>query len=68
MPIHNLLEYSDNYSMKSGNLWNYYRDKVTNSANENNDANNFKINSNKTTTSKFYEYKAKLIGSTSNTD
>ena len=26
MPMYNLLEYSQNYSMTSGNLWNYYRD------------------------------------------
>ena len=24
MSIYNLLEYSDNYSMASGRLWNYY--------------------------------------------
>ena len=30
MPKYNLLEYSDNYSMTSGNLWNYYRDEVDN--------------------------------------
>ena len=28
MPIHNLLEYSGNYSMRSGRLWNYYRDEI----------------------------------------
>ena len=28
MPMYNLLEYSDNYSMASGSLWNYYRDEV----------------------------------------
>ena len=27
-PIHNLLNYSSNYSMASGNMWNYYKDKV----------------------------------------
>ena len=26
--MHNLLEYSGNYSMTSGSSWNYYRDKV----------------------------------------
>ena len=26
MPMYNLLEYSDNYSMTSWSLWNYYRD------------------------------------------
>ena len=28
MPMYNLLEYSQNYSMSSGSLWNYYRDKI----------------------------------------
>ena len=28
MPIYNLLEYSRNYSITSGSLWNYYRDKI----------------------------------------
>ena len=56
MPVYNLLEYSDIYSMISGSLWNDYRDKVNDSANENNDANNYRINNNKTTTSKYFEY------------
>ena len=61
MPMYDLLEYSDNYSMTSRNLWNYYRDEVNDSANANNDANNYRINSNKTTTSKSFEYNRKLI-------
>ena len=28
MSMHNLLEHSDNYSIKSGSLWNYYREKI----------------------------------------
>ena len=28
MPMYNLLEYSQNYSMTSGSLWNYYIDKI----------------------------------------
>ena len=28
MPMYNQLEYSDNYSMASRSLWNYYRDKI----------------------------------------
>ena len=28
MPMYNLLEYSQNYSMTSGRLWNYFRDQV----------------------------------------
>ena len=27
MPMHNLLEYSKNYSKTAGSLWNYYRDQ-----------------------------------------
>ena len=27
MPLHNLLEYSDNYAKTSGRLWQYYRDE-----------------------------------------
>ena len=28
MPIHNLIEYSDNYSDTSGRLWQFKRDEV----------------------------------------
>ena len=28
MCMYNLLEYSQNYSMTSGSLWNYYRDEI----------------------------------------
>ena len=66
MPMYNLLENSNSYPTTSGSLWNYYRDEVNDSAKENNDANNFRINNNKTATSKSFEYKTKLIGSTPN--
>ena len=33
MPIHNLIEYSDNYSNTSGSLWNFKRDEIDNNAN-----------------------------------
>ena len=56
MSMCNLLGYSDNYSMTSRPLWNYYRDEV-------NDAANNKINSNKTA-SKSFEYKTKLMANT----
>ena len=51
--------------MRSGSLWNYYRDEINDSAIEiindcNNDGNN------KTTTSKSLEYETKIIGYTSN--
>ena len=49
MPMYNL--YSDNYSMASGILWNYYRDEVNDDANENN-VDNYRTNNKKTTTSK----------------
>ena len=52
--------------MTSGSLWNYYRDEVNDSANENNDANNCRIKNSKTTTSKSVEYKTKIIGITLN--
>ena len=61
MPMHNLLEYSENYSVISGSLWNYYRDEMKDNANESNTARN-KINNNKTITSKSFEYKTKLTG------
>ena len=47
-------------------MWNYYRDEVNDSTNENDDANNYRINNNKTATSKSFEYKTKLIGITPN--
>ena len=45
--MYNLLEYSENYSMTSGSLWNYYRDEVNVDENVNDNANN-KINNTKT--------------------
>ena len=63
MPICILLEYNSNYSITSGSLWNYYRDEVNDDADKN-DVANKKINNNKTTASKSFVYKTKLIGST----
>ena len=60
MPMYNFLEYSTNYSMTSGSLWNYYRGEINDDVNEN--VSN-RIN-NKTITSKSFEYMTKLIGST----
>ena len=51
MPMHNLLEYSDNYSITSGSLQNYYRDRVNDAANEN-DAANYRVKNNKKRTNK----------------
>ena len=53
-----LLEYSENYSVTLGSLWNYYREKVNVDANENN-ATNYRTNNNKTKTSISFEYKTK---------
>ena len=58
VPMDDLLEYSDNYSMTSGSLSNHYRDKKNDDVNENNNANN------KTATSKSFEYNTKITGST----
>ena len=38
--MNNLLEYSNNYSMTSGSLWNYYIYELSDDANEKNDGNN----------------------------
>ena len=45
--MYNLLECTDNYSVTSGILWNYYRDEINGDANKNNAAHN-KIKNNKT--------------------
>ena len=61
MPMNSFLEYSENYSMTSGSLWNFFRDEINDAAIENQDGGN-KVNNNKTITSKSFEYKTKLIG------
>ena len=33
LPMHNLIEYSDNYSNTSGSLWDFKRDEIDNNAN-----------------------------------
>ena len=43
-------------------VWNCYRNEVNDDANEKKDAGNYRINNNKTTTSKYFDYKAKIIG------
>ena len=62
------MEHSDNYSMTSGSLWNYYGDEVNDDANDNNAAENYRNNNIKTTTSKSFEYKTKIIGNTKDDD
>ena len=41
MPMYNLLEYTDNYSMRSRSLWNYHRNEVNDDTNENDAAGSF---------------------------
>ena len=50
IPMYTLLEYSDNYSVTSESLWNFYRDKINDSAFENDGGGN-KTKNNKTITS-----------------
>ena len=55
MPMHNLIEYSDNYSDTSGSLWQFKRDEVP--------ANNADLTIDN---SQSFEYKAALLGKTAN--
>ena len=64
MPMHNLIEYSDNFSVTSGSLWSYYRDEVNDPANKIDNNDNIK-NNDKIKTSKNFVYKTNIIGSTS---
>ena len=43
MPMHNLLEYSQNYSLTSGSLWNFYRDEIDNINDNASDGKSLKI-------------------------
>ena len=51
MPMYNLLEYSQNYSMTSGNLWSYYRDEIDDIYHNTSDGKSIK-------------YKTKIVGKT----
>ena len=51
--MHNLIEYSDNYSDTSGSLWNFKRDEIINNADVTNDDN-----------APSFKYKANLIDDT----
>ena len=62
MQMYSLVEYSNNYSMTSERLWNYYRDEINNDENENDNKN--RLNNNKTIASRSFKCKTKLIGST----
>ena len=58
MPMHNLIEYSDNYSKTSGSLWQYYRHEPALS--DAGTLDNFPGNS------ALFKYKQKRTGSTEN--
>ena len=51
MPMYYLLEYSQNYSITSGSLWNYYRDEIDDVDYNASDGKSFK-------------YKTKIVGKT----
>ena len=60
MPMYNLLEYSKSYRKTIRSLYNYYRDELSNDADNNNFHNIKVVNSNS------IEYKNKIIGNTYN--
>ena len=65
MPVYNLLQYSDNYSMTSESFWNYYKYEINDDENnDEDDDNSQKINNSKTARSKSFMCKTKEIGST----
>ena len=58
MPMYNLLEYSKNYRKTIGSLYSYYRDELSDDADDNNFGNIKVVNSNT------FKYKNKIIGNT----
>ena len=60
MSMYNLLEHSKNYRKTIGSLYNYYRDELSNDADDNNFDNINVVNSNT------FKYKNKIIGNTYN--
>ena len=62
MSMYNLLEYSKNYRKTIGSLCNYYRDELSNDADNNNFRNIKVVNSNT------FKYKNKIIGNTYDVD
>ena len=62
LPMYNLLEYSKNYKKTIGSLYNYYRDELSDDANNDNFANINVVNS------EAFKYKNKIIGNTYNVD
>ena len=61
-PMYNLLEYSKNYRKTIGSLYNYYRDELSDDADENN-FDNIKVANSNT-----FKYKNKIIGNTYDVD
>ena len=62
IPMYNLLEYSKNYRKTIGSLYNYYRDELSDDADNNNFRNIKVVNSNT------FKYKNKIIGNTYDVD
>ena len=62
MSRYNLLEYSKNYRKTIGSLYNYYRDELSDDADDNNFGNIKVVNSNT------FKYKNKIIGNTYDVD
>ena len=62
MPMYNLLEHSKNYRKTIGSLYNYYRDELSDDADDNNFDNIKVINS------EAFKYKNKITGNTYNVD
>ena len=60
VPMRDSLEYSDNYFITSGSLYNYYINEMNDDANE--DATDYNVKNNKTTTCKSFDYKIKITG------
>ena len=57
IPMYNLLEYFDSYTILWKSLWNYYRYELHDDAHK--IVNSCRVNSEKTKTSKSFEYKTK---------
>ena len=62
MSMYNLLEYSKTYRKTIGSLYNYYRDELSDDADDNNFDNIKAVNSNT------FKYKNKITGNTYNVD
>ena len=62
MPMHNLLEHSKNYRKTIGSLYDYYRDELSD------DADNDNFDNTKVVNSEAFKYKNKIIGNTYNID